>query len=96
MDGPPIAERYLLGTSSQLFIPADTLLGGRDYVVALTATFVADPSQSVQSNVRIEVKGSPLQANIAGGSGMEVSSSSAVRICSDSLRATQPMMCKLD
>ena len=96
VDGPPIAERYLLGTSSQLFIPADTLLGGRDYVVALTATFVADPSQSVQSNVRIEVKGSPLQANIAGGSGMEVSSSSAVRICSDSLRATQPMMCKLD
>jgi hypothetical protein len=80
--GPPIPDRYLAGTSSQLFIPADTLLGGRDYVVVLTATLIDDPSKSVQGNVKIAVKGSPLKAIIAGGSGIEMSARSAVRIFS--------------
>jgi len=80
VDGPKIPARYLSGTSSQLFIPADILLGGRNYVFALQVLNDEDPSHSVDGSVKVDVKNSPLIAIIVGGSSMEVSSSSQVRI----------------
>ena len=60
-------------------------------MVVLTATLVDHPSKSVQGNVKIAVKGSPLKAIIAGGSGIEMSARSAVRIFSHhSLRSKEP------
>jgi hypothetical protein len=72
-DGPLIPDRFLSGTSSQLFIPSNVLLGGRSYVFALRVFNSGDPSQSVESTVHVRIKNSALRAIIAGGGSREVS-----------------------
>ena len=78
VEGPAIPARFLAGTSSQLFIPSDVLLGGRNYVFALRVFNSGDPAQSVESTLDVDVRNSALRAVIAGGGSREVSTSKAV------------------